>query len=38
MQKFRINFLNVGRGTFYYQCVYLLCAKDDALMKVGYLA
>lgn len=37
-QKYRINLLNVTWGAHYYQCVYLLAAKDEATMAAAAAA
>jgi hypothetical protein len=37
-QKHRVNFVEVTRGTFFYQCVYLLVAKDAGIMAAAAAA
>ncbi|GLI64324.1 hypothetical protein VaNZ11_007551 [Volvox africanus] len=38
VKKYRINFVNVTRGTFFYQCVFLLVAKDEGTMAAAAAA
>mmetsp|Transcript_34080 Transcript_34080/g.86256 ORF Transcript_34080/g.86256 Transcript_34080/m.86256 type:complete len:190 (-) Transcript_34080:418-987(-) len=38
IKPYRINLLNVTRGTFYYQCVFALAARDEAVMAAGAAA
>ncbi len=38
LQKYRINFQDAVHGTFYFQCVFLLCAKDPDTMAAAQLA
>ncbi|GLC45448.1 hypothetical protein PLESTM_001735800 [Pleodorina starrii] len=35
VKKHRINFVEVTRGTFFYQCVFLLVAKDEGTMAAA---
>ncbi|GIL83708.1 hypothetical protein Vretimale_10495 [Volvox reticuliferus] len=35
VKKYRINFVDVTRGTFFYQCVFLLVAKDEGTMAAA---
>ncbi|GIL52048.1 hypothetical protein Vafri_8012 [Volvox africanus] len=38
VKKYRINFVDVTRGTFFYQCVFLLVAKDEGTMAAAAAA
>ncbi|KAJ9515222.1 hypothetical protein QJQ45_002365 [Haematococcus lacustris] len=38
LKKYRLNFLNVSTGTFYYQCVFLLVAQEPAVMQAAAAA
>lgn len=38
LQKFRINFLDVSKGSSFHRCVYILVAKESAIMEAGKLA
>lgn len=38
LQKFRINFLNVVQGSSFHKCVYILVAKEQAIMAAGAAA
>jgi hypothetical protein len=38
LQKFRINFLNVAQGSSFHKCVYILVAKEQAIMAAGAAA
>lgn len=38
LQKFRLNFLDVSHGTTYHRCIYILVAKEAAIMHAGQLA
>ncbi|WIA10617.1 hypothetical protein OEZ85_010799 [Tetradesmus obliquus] len=37
-KKFRINFLNVVQGSSFHKCVYILVAKEQAIMAAGAAA
>eukprot|EP00878_Enallax_costatus_P008373 GHUV01008752.1.p1 GENE.GHUV01008752.1~~GHUV01008752.1.p1 ORF type:complete len:214 (+),score=46.03 GHUV01008752.1:126-767(+) len=38
LKKFRINFLDVSQGESFHRCVYILVAKEPAIMDAGKLA
>lgn len=38
LQKFRVNFLDVSCGSTFHRCVYILVAKEAAIMQAGQLA
>jgi ABC-type molybdate transport system substrate-binding protein len=38
LQKFRVNFLNVVQGPSFHRCVYILVAKEQAIMAAGAAA
>ncbi|KXZ43694.1 hypothetical protein GPECTOR_83g306 [Gonium pectorale] len=38
VKKYRINFVDVTRGSIFYQCVYLLVAKDEGTMAAAATA
>eukprot|EP00882_Tetradesmus_deserticola_P023670 GHRQ01025774.1.p2 GENE.GHRQ01025774.1~~GHRQ01025774.1.p2 ORF type:complete len:142 (+),score=44.03 GHRQ01025774.1:582-1007(+) len=38
MQRFRLNFLNVVHGQTFHKCVYILVAKEEAIMAAGAAA
>ncbi|KAG1676743.1 hypothetical protein FOA52_005032 [Chlamydomonas sp. UWO 241] len=35
VQPYYVSFVNVTRGAIYFQCIYLLCAKDAKTMAAG---
>jgi hypothetical protein len=38
LQKIRLNFLDVSHGSTFHRCVYILVAKEAAIMQAGQLA